>query len=134
MFYFKDDSMVSQSKLYMAGWGSISPDHTHLVYPDVLHYVDAMVFPMSFCTYIYPQPEYSFIFNSSTHVCAGYPANYNKDSCYADSGAPLMLQMNDQWFLYGLVTFGSQPDCGLGPSMFMRISFYIDWIRKIVNR
>ena len=79
--YINDDSLVTQTKLYMAGWGSINPSHTNLVYPDVLHHVDAIVFPMSFCTYIYPEPAFSFIFNSTTHVCAGYPANYNKDSC-----------------------------------------------------
>jgi len=52
--YDKQDMIVSQSKLYTAGWGSTSPDHLNLLYPDVINYVDAIVFPMSFCKYIYP--------------------------------------------------------------------------------
>ena len=67
----QDDTV---SKLYTAGWGSTNPNHLSLFYPNRINYVDAVVFPMSFCKYIYPDPMYSFLFNSTTHVCAGYQA------------------------------------------------------------
>jgi len=64
----------SVNKLYTAGWGSTNPSHLTLNYPNQINYVDAVVFPMSFCKYIYPDPYYAFLFNSTTHVCAGYQA------------------------------------------------------------
>lgn len=130
--YANADSIVQGLKLYVAGWGSTSANHLSLIYPQVINYVDAIVFPMSFCTYIYPEKQYAFLFNASTHVCAGYQESAGKDTCYADSGAPLMVKLNEQWFAYGVVSFGSQPDCAKGPSMFTRVNFYSDWIKSII--
>lgn len=121
------------TKLYTAGWGSTNPNHLSLSYPEQINYVDAVVFPMSFCKYIYPEPGYDFLFNETTHVCAGYQAAVGKDTCYSDSGAPLMIERRGQWFAYGVVTFGSQPDCAQGPSMFIRISFYYNWIKSVIH-
>ncbi len=83
--------------MYTAGWGSTNPNHLSLVYPNQINYVDALIFPMSFCKYIYPDAAYDFLFNSTTHVCAGYQASAGKDTCYADSGSPLMIQLRNQW-------------------------------------
>lgn len=52
-------------------------------------------------TYIFPGIQYSYLFNDVTHVCAGYDARVAKDTCYGDSGAPLMVQLSGQWFVYG---------------------------------
>ena len=125
------DNLIN--KLYTAGWGSTNPSHLSLSYPNEINYVDAVVFPMSFCKYIYPDPAYDFLFNQTTHVCAGYQAAVGKDTCYSDSGSPLMVKQKGQWFAYGVVTFGSQPDCAQGPSMFIRISFYYDWIKSVIS-
>jgi hypothetical protein len=56
--YDKQDALVSSLKMYTAGWGSISPNHLNLNYPNRINYVDAIVFPMSFCKYIYPGLKY----------------------------------------------------------------------------
>lgn len=71
----QDDTV---STMYTAGWGSTNPNHLSLFYPNRINYVDAVVFPMSFCKYIYPDPKFSFLFNSTTHVCAGYQAAVGK--------------------------------------------------------
>ena len=75
--YALDDSIVDLLKLYSAGWGSINPIYEYLEYPNTLHYVDAVIFPMKSCHYITD----SHLFNPKTHVCAGYDASMGKDTC-----------------------------------------------------
>lgn len=58
--YDKTDQMVSQLKLYTAGWGSTVANHLNLFYPNVINYVDAIAFPMTFCKYIYPGINFDF--------------------------------------------------------------------------
>lgn len=99
--YDQSDSMVNNLKLYTAGWGSTNKDPNNLVYPNRLHYVDAITFPMDSCKYIIQEPEFAYLFNPLTHICAGYSAFVGKDTCYEDSGGPLMVQLNGQWFIYG---------------------------------
>ena len=53
----------SVAKLYTAGWGSTSPSHLSLTYPDQINYVDALVFSMRSCQYIIEDPAYRFLFN-----------------------------------------------------------------------
>ena len=128
--YAQDDSLVLNNKLYTAGWGSTNPNYLNLHYPDVMHYVDAVIFPMRMCQYIIPDSSFHYLFNKVTHICAGYDSTAAKDTCYGDSGTPLMVELNGQWFIYGIVTYGSQPNCAQGPSMYIRVSHYFDWIKK----
>lgn len=95
----KNDDQTLGRRVFTAGWGSIVPLASSLLYPDVMHYVDLMVQPMSRCEYILP--GMSYLFNPETHVCAGYDASTGKDTCYGDSGGPLMILIDNQWFLYG---------------------------------
>jgi secreted trypsin-like serine protease len=94
-----------KAPMFTAGWGSTNPSWQQLTFSNRLRYVDAYVYPMINCTYIFPGDQYSYLFDSVTHVCAGYHANIAKDTCYGDSGAPLMVQLNGQWFIYGLFKF-----------------------------
>ncbi|XP_017769951.1 PREDICTED: uncharacterized protein LOC108557799 [Nicrophorus vespilloides] len=66
------------------------------------------------------------------HICAG---DINKDTCQGDSGGPLQ-QTNDKyldcWNIHGIVSFGKP--CGLSkaPGVYIRVSYYIDWIESVV--
>ena len=40
-----------------------------------------------------------------------------------------MLELNGQWFIYGVVSYGSQQSCAEGPSMYSRVSHYLPWIK-----
>ena len=84
---------------------------------------------MEECYYINPDPA---IYNSSKQICAGFKveSNINKDTCNGDSGSPLMIRLNGQWFHYGIVSFGSQTDCGRGPAIYTRTAYYYDWIQS----
>nr|CAD7580493.1 unnamed protein product [Timema californicum] len=68
-----------------------------------------------------------------TQLCAG--GNLGKDACRGDSGGPLMgkrespTTSQEQTYQLGIVSFGSIP-CGSNkaPSVFTRVSEYLDWI------
>ncbi|GIY46997.1 clotting factor B [Caerostris extrusa] len=67
---------------------------------------------------------------TSQFVCAGFIDESGKDSCGGDSGAPLMLQENDQWYAIGIVSFGFA--CGRQgyPGGYTRMSHYLNWIER----
>lgn len=62
------------------------------------------------------------------HICARSADDSIRDSCGGDSGGPLQIQLNGNYYLIGIVSFG--PQCGrtLLPSVYTRVSFYLDWI------
>jgi len=131
--YGLDDRANEKRKVFAAGWGSVNPDSNNLSYTDTLRHVDLRLMPMNECYYIVPGRR--DLFNASKQVCAGYLASSKifKDTCYADSGGPLMIKLNSQWFSYGIVSYGSQPDCALGPAVYTRTAFYYDWIQSKIN-
>jgi len=60
------------------------------------------------------------------HVCAGSPP---KDSCYGDSGGPLMYYQDRSYFeQIGIVSFGY--GCGKKPGVYTRVDKYLDWIKR----
>ncbi len=128
--YGLDDSNVYRTRVYAVGWGTVNSNINFPVYADALQYVDLNVLDMSECYYIEPDPRYRFLFNQTKQVCAGYKVsdNIHKDTCFADSGGPLMVRLNGQWFSYGIVSFGSQTSCGDGPAIYTRTAFYYNWI------
>lgn len=125
-----NESLNKRTKLFVAGWGSTSYEHKNLTYSDTLRHVDLRVYPMYKCYYI--APEYKNIFNNTRQICAGHIIK-SKDTCYADSGGPLMIRLKGQWFAYGIVSFGSQPDCAQGPAVYTRIANYYEWIQSKIS-
>lgn len=64
------------------------------------------------------------------HICAKSSTDSIRDTCGGDSGGPLQIQLNGNYYLIGIVSFG--PPCGrtLLPAVYTRITFYMDWILK----
>uniref|UniRef100_A0A8D0W471 pancreatic elastase II n=1 Tax=Sus scrofa TaxID=9823 RepID=A0A8D0W471_PIG len=59
----------------------------------------------------------------------------NVATCHGDSGGPLNCQgANGQWQVHGIVSFGSSLGCNYyhKPSVFTRVSNYIDWINSVI--
>lgn len=96
--YDQTDNLVESKKLYTAGWGNTEKYGSN--YPNKLNYIDVKIFDIDDCKYLYP-PEYDYLFDTNINVCAGYEAVVGKDSCDQDSGGPLMVELEGQWFLYG---------------------------------
>ena len=70
-------------------------------------------------------------------LCAG--GNVGEDACHGDAGGPLFVRHEENeegregivrpWYLLGIVSFGSKV-CGNGrPSVYTRVSQYVDWIQ-----
>ncbi|EGI57358.1 Serine protease nudel [Acromyrmex echinatior] len=106
-----------QSICIAIGWGSMrenGPD------PDHLREVEVPI--LSSCKHSADQ-------NNAT-ICAGYPAG-GHDACQGDSGGPLMcrnLNLESQWYAAGLISHGD--GCGRPdePGVYMKVSYYVDWI------
>ncbi|KAF5298249.1 hypothetical protein FQR65_LT09760 [Abscondita terminalis] len=70
---------------------------------------------------------------SSKQLCAG--GERNKDSCNGDSGGPLMRleENNNQWFVEGIVSFGTRCGTENWPGIYTRVADYLDWIKNNVQ-
>jgi len=65
----------------------------------------------------------------SSMICA---YSNRSDSCYGDSGGPLMYEDNDRLVLVGIVSFGTHERCAQQdqPGVYHYIPESIDWIRQ----
>lgn len=66
-----------------------------------------------------------------SQICAG---EVGKDTCPGDSGTPLMTQKMGYLYAVGVLSYGGEP-CGTTqyPGVFTKVSYYIDWIKEVVN-
>jgi secreted trypsin-like serine protease len=97
----------------------------------LLHHVSLPVWQQSKCKQIIDQKTRLTI--SDSQMCAGY-LHAGKDACQGDSGGPLMLQSaSGQWVVAGIVSAGR--GCGDGgiPGIYTRVSFYLPWIRSVIE-
>ncbi|XP_032564982.1 chymotrypsin-C isoform X1 [Chiroxiphia lanceolata] len=70
----------------------------------------------------------------TTMVCAGGDGIVS--GCSGDSGGPLNCQREDGiWEVEGIVSFGSGLSCNLirKPTVFTRVSAYIDWVNEKIS-
>lgn len=118
MEQFEGDVMLS-------GWGSMSttvvPD-----YPDKLRKAILPLVDFDSCHSLWN-------FDSAlekSNVCAG-PVDGSKSACSADSGGPLVKQVDDEVVQVGVVSWGAIP-CGTPrkPTVFAGVASYVDWITE----
>uniref|UniRef100_A0A3P8YIT4 pancreatic elastase n=1 Tax=Esox lucius TaxID=8010 RepID=A0A3P8YIT4_ESOLU len=67
----------------------------------------------------------------TTLICAGGGSD---SGCNGDSGGPLNCQVEGRYYVHGVTSFVSGAGCNTfqKPTVFTRVSAYIDWINNIV--
>ncbi|XP_066587682.1 transmembrane protease serine 9-like [Prorops nasuta] len=115
----------------LSGWGSISSTKQP-VWPEKLQKIDLSVIDFQTCK----EALGKFNLSSSLHetnVCTG-PLTGGLSACNGDSGGPLItIKSNNETELVGIVSWGITP-CGTpgAPSIYTKVSSYIDWIRDSI--
>ncbi|KAL2717986.1 trypsin-1-like [Vespula squamosa] len=116
----------------LTGWGSVSTK-IRPVLPSVLQTAVVPLLDNNEClaklrsvkSIIGKKPE---LF--PTQVCSGAGNNENLSACSGDSGGPLVQFVNKVPVQVGVVSWGTYP-CGHGlPSVYTRVSSYVNWIKE----
>jgi secreted trypsin-like serine protease len=112
----------------VAGWGqtvlrSSLPGHLQAVNVPIVSQQD--------CRAAYT-PTYNI--QAKAHICAGYVPG-GKDSCYGDSGGPLIVRAGPTGaLLVGIVSFGEGCARPNQPGVYTRVSSYVDWITSTIEQ
>uniref|UniRef100_A0A1I8NIX7 Uncharacterized protein n=1 Tax=Musca domestica TaxID=7370 RepID=A0A1I8NIX7_MUSDO len=101
---------------------------------DQLFMANLKIAPHDICRKYYKENDnsHSDLIRPTMHLCAGDPEGL-RDTCQGDSGGPLLLDQGPYKPLYvvGVTSYGL--GCaGEPPSIYTRVSTYIDWIESIV--
>ena len=109
----------------VTGWGSRSYDFPD--YPERLYQVTVPLVSNALCNDAYNNLGYDNAIDE-TMICAGYTEG-GKDSCYGDSGGPLMVKDEaGGWLQVGIVSSGE--GCALPDAygIYARAPVFVDWI------
>ncbi|XP_026188294.1 chymotrypsin-C-like [Mastacembelus armatus] len=109
---------------YVTGWGRL---YTGGPIADILQQALLPVVDHATCT----KSDWWGFQVKETMVCAG--GDGVMSGCNGDSGGPLNCQNSDgAWEVHGIVSFGSGIKCNMAkkPTVFTRVSAYIDWINS----
>ncbi|XP_064606124.1 elastase-1-like [Liolophura sinensis] len=112
---------TNNNQCWVAGWGDTKENFTNTSLKEVQGYVIGH----EQCESIWQKGI------GSDMVCFG---NGTSGPCKGDSGGPLMCRKNGQFYLIGIVSWGTEQCIRTGyPSVFTRISNYIPWIRQTMS-
>lgn len=121
------DGLVAGDSLTAIGFGVLN-DFTFDT-PDVLQEVQLAYWDHATCN-----DAFAFLGGiNETQICAGSPTNGIEDSCFGDSGGPLMANIAGEWKLTGIVSWGI--GCGLPdyPGVYTKAANYVDWVATAAN-
>uniref|UniRef100_A0A4X2M3G7 Peptidase S1 domain-containing protein n=1 Tax=Vombatus ursinus TaxID=29139 RepID=A0A4X2M3G7_VOMUR len=115
--------LLNEAPCYISGWGRL---YTGGPLPDKLQQALLPVVDYQHCS----KWDWWGFSVKTTMVCAGGDI---RSGCNGDSGGPLSCQADDgTWQVHGVTSFVSSLGCNTlkKPTVFTRISAFIDWIEK----
>lgn len=119
---------LSGTKATVSGWGWMNEDQSTGLRADTLQKASVEIWRNDVCEDSYRSLKKPHKI-SNLQLCAGYKAG-GIDSCWADSGGPLVNRDN---ILIGVVSTGiGCARAGL-PGIYTRVSEYGSWIRSTIN-
>ncbi|KAL1124436.1 hypothetical protein AAG570_001064, partial [Ranatra chinensis] len=116
----------------VAGWGWTNEHSDIGVRANVLQKVQLTVVGNDKCRDWY-RSEGKKIKILDTQICAGHE-NGGRDSCWADSGGPLMVKDGDHTMVVGVVSTGIGCARPRLPGLYTRISEYVPWIGQMLRK
>ncbi|XP_043280136.1 clotting factor G beta subunit-like [Venturia canescens] len=119
------------SNAVAAGWGWLGEDRSRNKRTDILQKVDVRVVENDICREWYESQGKKTRVDRH-QMCAGHEAG-GRDTCWADSGGPLMVGstvVGDGTMVVGVVSSGVGCARPRLPGIYTRISEYIPWITQ----
>uniref|UniRef100_A0A8D8F1R6 Serine protease easter n=3 Tax=Culex pipiens TaxID=7175 RepID=A0A8D8F1R6_CULPI len=109
-------------KVTAAGWGITESNFTS----EVKLKVSLDVINHNRCVRVYKSADIRL---RDTQLCAG--GKKGEDTCRGDSGGPLMRQIQGNYHLIGVVSFGAE-HCGTKdvPGVYTNVAMFVDWIQS----
>ena len=121
--YSAMNSLAAGTSLTVMGWGATRATMPY-DYPDILRQVTVPLVADSVCQSSYPGEI------SENMFCAGVMTG-GKDSCYGDSGGPLIQGDNAGSALQvGVVSWGDGCAVAGSPGVYTRLANYLDWLTQ----
>ncbi|XP_033230960.1 chymotrypsin-2-like [Belonocnema kinseyi] len=116
----KSNQIVSENqKAVVSGWGNLRLGGSP---PDHLQRVDLIISAQEFCRSVYESMGLSV---HDSQICAYDPVD-EKGSCHGDSGGPLTVEGK----LVGLVSWANGCAKTEYPTVYTRVSEFLDWIKE----
>uniref|UniRef100_A0A671FY70 Peptidase S1 domain-containing protein n=1 Tax=Rhinolophus ferrumequinum TaxID=59479 RepID=A0A671FY70_RHIFE len=125
--------VTPEHQCWVTGWGTISMNQS-LPPPYCLQQVNVQVVENEVCNQQYHKACGHFFGDSriiqSDMLCAG---SEGRDSCYGDSGGPMVCRVSGSWSLVGIVSWGY--GCALRnvPGVYTRVATYVPWITEQIG-
>ncbi|XP_061667150.1 prostasin-like isoform X1 [Syngnathoides biaculeatus] len=110
------------TRCWGTGWGRLSADEPNEAF-ERLQEVEIPIIGNRQCACSYTLVENVNV--TSNMICAG---EENRGICQGDSGGPVQCRQGSTWILAGVASFGVPCALRFFPEVFVRVSFYQNWI------
>uniref|UniRef100_T1GG46 Peptidase S1 domain-containing protein n=1 Tax=Megaselia scalaris TaxID=36166 RepID=T1GG46_MEGSC len=105
-----------------SGWGTTK----YINYKYILTVVKVKLVDFEECFKVFSTQDQTL---HSKVFCAG--GTIGTDTCFKDSGSPVVREINGTWILEGIVSSGLDKSCGtLNPALYTKVLKYEKWIRE----
>ncbi len=128
-------AMAGQEGLYPAGteattigWGDRDIRLDHEYYPRYLREVEVPIVSDEDCGEAYPGELFP-----DQMVCAGDMVDGGEDSCFGDSGGPLMIPEGDDWLQVGVVSSGRGCARRPFPGIYTEVAAYTQFVGRYLD-
>merc|ERR1711976_110006 len=122
-----DKTFYEGRQCVITGWGLENGDDAFL--PDVLREADVDVISESRCSELWQGVPIG-----DPHICVFDEQTQSRGACNGDSGGPLNCNVDGTWEVAGVTSWGRAGCAPISPSVYTRISSYMDWITGIIAR
>ncbi|XP_061196769.1 fibrinolytic enzyme, isozyme C-like [Saccostrea echinata] len=109
---------------FITGWGRTSGGGS---VSDILMEAQMTNIANTECANLWSNVNGAAIFDS--HIC---PYESNKSACNGDSGGPYVCKKNGDYMLAGVTSWGISTCDGSYPSVYTRVSKYLDWMANYI--